>query len=206
MYRLLPLLIALAMFGSPATPQSREDVLKGIEECSSLSVEFMRTACLDAANRFLEETPPLNSETPPAPIPTETVNIEARRAALAKERAEIEQARAALEKQRSEQSENERRGVLARLGLARNANDDSNENLSASVTIERITFNKEKIHRFYTTDGDILLEDANNRRMVLPSSLPATAIVKSGFLGSKWLSFAEHPKRSYKIKVITPTK
>ena len=205
--------LTLVMIGSDANAQtpSRDQVLQGIEECKEISVDFMRTACLQAAEQFLANTtseperpsePAIVAEAPEQA----TDGIAAERAALAKERAEIEQARAALEAENGKRSENERRGVLARLGLARNKQEKNKEKIAATITIDRITYNKKKIHRFYTSDGDILLEDVDNLRMRLPSSLPATATFEQRFLGSKWITFTEHPKRSYKVKIITPQK
>jgi len=206
-------------FGQTSDTPKREDILKGIEECRNLSIDFMRTACLDAANQFLAT----NASTPQAPDSTATApsntnaaplaspqpdvsnsaDIEATRAALAKERAQIEQDRAALQQQAQARSENERLGLLTRLGLARNT-ENTAEQLAATITIERVTYNRNKIHTFYTSDGDIIRQDPNALRMRLPDSFPATATLERRTLGSKWLTFTDKPKRSYRVQILTP--
>jgi len=199
--------VLLGNLASAQTPQTpnREDVLKGIEECASLSVEFMRAACLEAANQFLEtNTPP--AQTLPSPSQAQTndlAEIETARAALEKERAQIEQDRAALAAQTQVRSENERLGLLARLGLARNA-EVKDEQISATITIERVTYNRQNIHTFYTSDGDIIRQDPRALRMRLPENFPATATLERRTFGSKWLTFTDNPERTYKVNILTP--
>lgn len=218
MRRLLPILITtmlLPITFVTAQTVTREEVLASIDECRVISVDFMRAACLEAANRFLQENPELaqvmpaptlsgsDAATPPIaqdPTPVTTADLATERAALVRERAEIEEARAALEAQSRSQSENERLGLLARLGLARNAEKDD-EKIAATITIDRVTYNRNKIHTFYTSDGDVILQDPDSLRMRLPDDFPATATLERRTLGSKWLTFTDNPGRSYKVKV-----
>ena len=204
--------------GTPASAQepSRSDVLQGIEECRAISIEFMRDACLDAANDFLQrndETPAPSISTPeiaPVPLATEAqenekADIELARAALAKERTEIEQARAVLEEQAQAQNEiraeNERLGLLARLGLV-GAGDKADEKIAVNLTIERATHNRQNIYTFYTSEGDVIRQDRDTLRMRLPKDFPATATLERRIFGSKWLTFSDRPGRSYKVKVL----
>jgi len=210
----------------PAMADEQSDVLQAILACRAISEDTSRLACMDAASAPLDPTPdeplapapvvptppvptppvttppatPVPPLTPPAPVIAQA-DLEAERAALAKERSEIEQARAALEAQTQTQSENERLGVLARLGLARNA-ERKDERIAATITINRAIPNRRKLYTFYTSDGDLIRQDPNSRRMRLPDSLPATATIESRVLGSKWLTFTDKPGRSYKVKIL----
>lgn len=216
---LLFLAATLAVFsGTPASAQepSRSDVLQGIEECRAISIAFMRDACLDAANDFLQrndETPAQSISTPeialvpPAtePLENERADIELARAALAKERTEIEQARAVLAEQAQAQNEvraeNERLGLFARLGLVGDGNK-ADEKIAVSLTIDRATRNRQNIYTFYTSDGDAIRQDRDALRMRLPKDFPATATLERRVFGSKWLTFSDRPGRSYKVKVL----
>lgn len=193
----LGMILTISISGAVANAQTpgRDDVLKGIEQCGAISVDFMRAACLDAGNRFLEgDTAAITSP----------VDAEAERAALAQERAEIDKARAELDAKAQTQSANERLGLLTRLGLARNTEQDD-ENLAAIITIERVTYNRKKIHRFFTSDGDIIIQDARSLSMRLPDTFPATATLEKRSLGSKWLTFTDIPNRTYRVKIIDPS-
>lgn len=188
-----------------AQTETRQDVLDSMEECRAISVSFMRDACLQAADAFLagldEQTTTAQPDSVATPSTLELAEIEAARAALEQERAELEKSRAALEASEADRAEEQRRGVLARLGLAQEGSD--NEELAATITIQRITVNSSGIHTFHTSEGDRLVQFRTGRRMRAPSSLPATARLERRVLGSKWIVFDEHPSRSYKVKVIS---
>lgn len=213
--RLAPMAMA-----QEAVPPSRADVIASIEECRAISVAFMRQACLEAANQFLQARPEISDaapalpaiSTPPPTAPdalnlAETRDIESQLAAIATERAALEKARAELEStaQQSQQArtENERLGLLTRLGLARNV-ENTEEKIAATITIERATYNRQKIYTFYTSEGDILRQNRESLSMRLPKSLPATATLDRRTFGSKWLTFTDIPDRSYKVKILTP--
>ena len=185
-----------------AQTESRQDVLDSMEECRAISVAFMRDACLQAADAFLAGTDEqeATSQQPAATSGRELAEVEAIRAELEKERAELEESRAALKASEIDRAEDQRRGILARLGLGQEASDD--ERLAVSLTIERITVNSNKIHTFYTSEGDRLVQTRVGRNLLAPSSLPATARLEQRVIGSKWLVFDEHPSRSYKVKVV----
>jgi hypothetical protein len=211
----LIIVFSVLLSGAAANAQApgRDDVLKSIEQCRAISVDFMRAACLDAGNRFLADdtaiitsapsaiAPPPTPPSPSTSLQSPEAEVQTARAALAKERAEIEQARAELDAKVQTQSANERLGLLSRLGLARNVEQDD-ENLAATITIERVTYNRKKIHRFYTSDGDIIVQDARSLRMRLPDTFPATATLEKRTLGSKWLTFTDIPGRTYRVKII----
>lgn len=193
---------------SQTTP-TLEDIQKSVEACKAVTVDVMRQACLEAASQFLENqnsapsaiAPPPKPPSPGTSLQSPEAEIQTARAALAKERAEIEQARAELDAKAQTRSANERLGLLSRLGLARNVEQDD-ENLAATITIERVTYNRKKIHRFYTSDGDIIVQDARSLRMRLPDTFPATATLEKRTLGSKWLTFTDIPGRTYRVKII----
>lgn len=206
-------LFTLTQFSNAQAP-SPEEVQQGIKECKTVSIDVMREACLAAADQFLKTGAQSENEgsVAAAPIPQASIqnsqtDIDLARAALAQERAEIEQARAELEAQSETRSENERLGLLARLGLARNVEtQEDDKDLAATITIERVTYNRQKIHTFYTSDGDILRQDTNSLQMRLPDKFPATARLERRVLGSKWLAFEDRPKRFYKVKVLEPSR
>ena len=206
MRRLISIIFAVTAFAShTATAQSVEDIERGIEECKAISVEQLRSACLQAGEQFLqsqklEANQNTASEPTPPAIQANTTALEAERVALAKERAELDAARAALETKSAEAAENERLGVLARLGLARNVKS-SDKKVAATLTIDRVKANGYKRYILYTSDGDVLVQDTASKRMNLPESFPATATLRSGLFGSKWISFTEFPDQSYKVDV-----
>lgn len=172
------------------TTQSRLDILKGLEECNRVSVDVMREACLAAGDQILQTPVGKVTSAPEDPYvapPTSNRHKD-------------------LETQDSSQSETERLGILKSLGLGRNAlgADGTEEKLAAYIIIERVTYNKDKIHTFYTRDGDVIKQDKGALRMRLPDAFPATATLERRLSGSKWLTFTDIPGRSYKIKIVTP--
>ena len=210
-----PALLAGTLASAQEGP-SRSDVLEGIKDCQAVSIEFMRDACIDAANEFLKRNQEVVSPNGFAPdVPTaspatesledERGDIELARAALAKERTEIEQARAVLEEEAQAQdkirAENERLGLFARLGLTGDSKK-TDEKIAVSLTIERATRNRQNIYTFYTSDGDTIRQDRDTLRMRLPEEFPATATLERRIFGSKWLTFSDRPGRSYKVKVL----
>lgn len=205
--------IGIATSASAQT-DSKEDVLAAIETCRGISILEVRQACMNAADTVLKRLdqsatgpqspqPPIRAETSPAPraIQQAELDLEAERAALAKERAELEEERAALEAKSDDASENERLGMLARLGLARNA-ENKNEEISATLTITRAKSNRQRLYTLWTSDGDVLVQQSGGRSLRLPDTLPATATLERRTFGSKWITFTENPKRSYKVKVL----
>lgn len=186
----------------PALADEQNDVLKAILACRTISDDTARLACMDAASAAAIKSAPVASA-PHSPQPPQAqVSLEAERAALAKERAELEQQRAALEAKDKTAAENERNGLLARLGLGDASQQD--EKIATTITINRAVKNRQSVYTLYTSDGDIIQQEVNSRRMRLPDNLPATATIELRTLGSKWLTFTEKPSRSYKVKIIQP--
>lgn len=202
--------LILGVFTLMSTPvqaqtASRQDVVDSMEECRTISVAFMRDACLTAADAFLASNDDLPETSTQVSLDDSTASelseLAAARAALEQERAALDETRAALEASENELAAGQRRGNLDKLGLAQSEQDD--EQVAAGITIERITYNPQNIHSFHTSDGDVLVQYANSLRLRLPTSLPATARLERRLLGSKWLIFDEHPGRAYKVKVIS---
>lgn len=120
----------------------------------------------------------------------EAERLAAEREALARERAALEAAR--IENERATE-ENTRRLSYSLFG---------NNPKEIVVTIERITRNQERIHRFYTSDGEVVKQSDKGQFFRPPSSLPAQATIRRSASGSKWIVFDEHPKRRLKVKVV----
>jgi len=181
----------------PAYADEQGDILKAFLACRAISDDTARLACMDAAAQNAPIVSAPKQQTAQAQL-----NLEAERAALAKERAELDQQRAALEAHDKAAAENKREDLLTRLGLGDNS--QKSEKVATTVTINRAVKNRQNIYTLYTSDGNIIQQEVNSRRMRLPDSLPAAATIELRTLGSKWLTFTEKPSRSYKVKIIQP--
>lgn len=117
----------------------------------------------------------------------------AEREALDAERRELEVARAEVEA--SQQEINDPNARRRRFFGAGDIPDE------LAVTITKITRNRRNIHKFHTTEGEILVQSDVSQRLTPPSALPASAIIKRATLGSKWLIFDERPDRRLKISL-----
>ena len=129
----------------------------------------------------------------------EAERLTAERAALEAEREEIERKRtelAELEKE-SNTAGRERRSFVSALSPFSNERPPA----ETSITVVKITKNKQNVHKFFTSDGDVLIQADTSRNLRPPSSLPAEAIVHRTTLGAKWIAFAERPKRRLKVKL-----
>lgn len=208
--RKLGIVIIMGLLASgPVCAQSvsREAIDEAAQTCRTIGVEAIRAACLQAAEDLLAPAQPSNnadtSETPEdistAATAAELQQLANARASLEEERLAFEQAQAAAAAAEAEaDTETERRGLLARLGLG---SENDTEELAATLTIERITVNRNGKHRFYTSEGDVLLETPAGRRLKLPRTLPATATLERRSFGGKWLIFEENPKRGIKVSI-----
>lgn len=127
----------------------------------------------------------------------ESERLEAERAALEVERAAIETRRAELEREEAEALANApRRFSAPATPFSRNPPP-----AETPVTIVKITVNKQRVHKFFTSDGDVLIQEDTSRNLIPPSSLPAGAIIHRTALGAKWIAFDERPKRRLKVKL-----
>ncbi len=132
---------------------------------------------------------------------TASAAVEAER--LETERAALEAERAAIEAKRIELAEKEAEADAKTPRRFSLRTPFSSERLppETPVTIVKITVNDQRVHKFYTSDGDLLIQSDTTRNLIPPSSLPAEAIVHRTTLGAKWLAFNERPKRRLKVKL-----
>ena len=213
MYRLtITGLLAIAVCAtSSAQTDKRDEALEAMQACQQIHLAEVRLACVDAASKVLNRLES-NIAQPVIPAPgasgqdksitQATADLEADRARLNAERAALEAEKAVIEKKRSELAELENvEQPKPRRFSALSAFTGEARASEAPVTIVKITRNRRNIHKFHTSDGDILTQSEVNQNLYPPSSLPAAATIKRSRFGAKWLSFDERPNRGLKVKL-----
>jgi len=192
--------LLVLVLGSTASAQTdkRDEALAAMEACRGISIAEVRLACMDAAGSILDEI----TSAPNENITKAPDNLEIERQRLDAERAALEVEREAIEKKRVELAELEETETKAKRRfspLAPFTGDETPEEIA--VTIVKITINKRDIHKFHTSDGDILTQTEVVQTLHPPSSLPAAATIKRSRVGSKWLVFDERPNRRLKVSL-----
>lgn len=202
-----------AALGVTATAQTneRQEAEAAMETCRSIAVAEVRQACMGAATSVLARLsrdrtePPSSSAADAESIQQATANLEAERIRLETERRALAAEKEQIEQQRLELAE-----------LEEDAEESTKRDLSRfspfslertrppkiiPVSIVKITVDRRKIHRFFTSDGDILTQSHNDQKLHAPSSLPAAAKVVRSLSGARWLEFDERPNRRLKISL-----
>ena len=195
---------------SAQSDNSQEDAVAAMETCRSISVVEVRQACMIAAANVLDRLSTTNgpsvSETVTAPpansgtIQQTAADLEIKRNRLEAERIALEAEKEEIQRQRIELAKVDEVEKTERSGLSRFSPFSTERSPKIiPVTIVKITVNRRKLHRFFTSDGDVLTQSDVSQKLYAPSALPAQAKVTRSFSGARWLAFDERPKRGLKI-------
>lgn len=193
--------VLAAIFSLPhahAQLSDREDALAAIEACRAIKADPVRLACMDAAIQLGDATATtaptksLSTVESASTAAVELAAITAEREALALERTALENERNAIETASS--APVERPISTERLRFA--------ENEAFDVQISEIIRSRRTGRlRFVTSEGLILGQATDRLNFQPPDALPVAATISFGLLGSKWITFANDPKRKHKITV-----
>ncbi len=169
----------LAAESVEAQTPSRQAVVESMETCRTIEVDFMRRACLEAAEEFLRTGP------------EEAARAPAQRADVAEEVASVDVPEA-------EAADTETR---RRFGLIPRAERSESGREALAVSVTSIATNRQGHGRFRLSDGSLLVQFSGGYTVREPSSLPASARIERRLFGSTWLIFDEAPNRGYKVRV-----
>jgi len=191
--------VAGLFLGGAAQAQepSRQAVTESMEACKTIDVEFMRRACLEAAEDFLKRAP---DEEAVALVPetnvTDVADPVLEAVGSVSDDTVSDSADIAGTADAEEAVKRRRFGLIPRAEQS----ESGRESLAVSVT--NITTNRQGYGRFRLSDGSLLVQFPSGYSVRDPASLPASARLERRLFGSKWLIFDEYPNRGYKVRVI----